>query len=87
MFIQNFARNPVLVNNRLSAASYRTQTLASNLAKSPNMQWKGSAPVIHLVEKVYEKGISVGQEVLEELQQFWKRSETLPKWDVVIEPT
>src|SRR5439155_10281506 len=26
---------PVLVNNRLSAASYRTQTLASNLAKSP----------------------------------------------------
>src|SRR5439155_12039139 len=34
MFIQNFARNPVLVNNRLSAASYRTQTLASNLAKS-----------------------------------------------------
>ena len=52
-----------------------------------NMQWKGSAPVIHLVEKVYEKGISVGQEVLEELKQFWKRSETLPKWDVVIEPT
>src|SRR6266702_3697771 len=34
MFIQNFARDPVLVNNRLSAASYRTQTLASNLAKS-----------------------------------------------------
>jgi len=36
---------------------------------------------------VYEKGISVGQEVLEELAQFWKRSETLPKWDIVIEPT
>ena len=52
-----------------------------------NRQWKGSAPVIHLVEKVYEKGIRVGQEVLEELQQCWKRSETLPKWDVVIEPT
>jgi hypothetical protein len=34
MFIQNFARNPVLVNNRLSAASYLTQPLASNLAKS-----------------------------------------------------
>ena len=51
------------------------------------MPWKGSAPVMHLVEKVDEKGISVGQEVLEELQQFWKRSATLPKWDVVIEPT
>src|SRR5713101_7117231 len=34
MTIQNFARNPVLVNNRLSAACYRTQTLASDLAKS-----------------------------------------------------
>jgi hypothetical protein len=36
MFIQNFARNPVLVNNRLSAASYLSQPLASNLAKSPS---------------------------------------------------
>src|SRR5947209_13284856 len=34
MFIQNVARNPVLVNNRLSAASYLSQPLASNLAKS-----------------------------------------------------
>ena len=32
--IQNFARNPALVNKRLSAACYRPQTLASNLAKS-----------------------------------------------------
>jgi len=48
MFIQNLARNPVLVNNRLSAASYRTQTLASNLAKSqPAEHWhieEGKAP-------------------------------------------
>src|SRR3989442_15498215 len=34
MTLQNFARKPVLVNNRLSAACYRTQTLASDLAKS-----------------------------------------------------
>src|SRR5882724_9380907 len=34
MTIQNFARNPVLVNHRLSTACYRTQTLASDLAKS-----------------------------------------------------
>src|SRR5438128_5166374 len=31
---QNFARNPVLVNERLSASCYRPQTLASNMAKS-----------------------------------------------------
>src|SRR6266571_759627 len=39
MTIQNFARNPVLVNNRLSAACYRTQTLASDLAKSQILVW------------------------------------------------
>ncbi len=62
-------------------------TVETAVQWAANMQWKGDAPVIHLVEKVYEKGIRVGQEVLEALQQFWKRSETLPKWDVVIEPT
>jgi hypothetical protein len=35
---QNFARNPVLVNKRLSAPCYRPQTLASNLAKSHTME-------------------------------------------------
>src|SRR5260370_41146130 len=35
MVFQNFARNPVLVNKRLSAPYYRTQTLASMMAKSP----------------------------------------------------
>jgi hypothetical protein len=33
-----FARNPVLVNKRLSAPYYRTQTLASMMAKSPKIQ-------------------------------------------------
>src|SRR5205085_9265903 len=36
--IQNVARNSVLVNKRLSAACYRPQTLASNLAKSYSFQ-------------------------------------------------
>jgi hypothetical protein len=49
------------------------------------MEWKDHAPVIHLVEGMYAKGISVCQEVLEELKQFWKRSGTLPKWNVVIQ--
>lgn len=52
-----------------------------------NMKWKGHAPVIHLVEGVYEKGVKVIQAVLDELKQFWRRSKTLPKWDVVIQPT
>ena len=62
-------------------------TVNTAIQWAANMMWKGHAPVIHLIDKVYEKGISVCQEVLEELEQFWKRSESLPKWDVVIQAT
>ena len=41
MFIQNFVRNPVLVNNRFQALRYRAQTLASNLAKSQVLSESG----------------------------------------------
>jgi hypothetical protein len=55
MTIQNFARNPVLVNNRLSAACYRTQTLASNLAKSRHIQQQGPR-VEHQTEREARQG-------------------------------
>lgn len=61
-------------------------TVETAIEWAANMKWKGRAPVIHLVESVYEKGIRVSQEVLAELKQFWHRSETLPKWDVIIQP-
>ena len=62
-------------------------TVETAIKWASNMKWKGKMPVIHLVEGVYEKGIRVCQDVLEELKQFWHRSETLPKWDVIIQPT
>ncbi len=62
-------------------------TVDTALEWASNMKWKGHAPVVHLVERVYEKGIRVCQKVLEELKEFWQRSETLPKWDVVVQPT
>jgi hypothetical protein len=62
-------------------------TADTALEWASNMKWKGHTPVVHLVERVYEKGIKVCQEVLEELKELWQRSETLPKWDVVVQPT
>lgn len=50
------------------------------------MTWKGNHPSIHLVEDTYEKGITVAAPELSFLQQFWQRSESLPKWDVTIVP-
>ena len=52
-----------------------------------NMTWKGINPIVHLVEKTYEKGIKVLFEELKHYQPFWQRSETLPKWDITIVPT
>ncbi|WP_199331302.1 MULTISPECIES: ISAzo13-like element transposase-related protein [unclassified Calothrix] len=51
-----------------------------------NMTWKGIAPIIHLVETTYEKGIKVLSQELKQYQTQWQRSETLPNWDITIVP-
>lgn len=51
-----------------------------------NMSWKGIAPIVHLVETTYEKGIKVLPQDLEQYQTEWQRSETLPQWDITIVP-
>ena len=51
-----------------------------------NMSWKGMAPIVQRVETVYEKGIKVLPEALEQYLAYWQRSETLPKWDITIVP-
>ena len=51
-----------------------------------NMTWKRISPIVHRVETVYETGIKVAPKDLEPYQPFWKRSETLPKWDITIVP-
>lgn len=40
--------------------------------------------MIHLVDGIYEKGVKLLAEELESYLPFWQRSETLPKWDIVI---
>jgi len=44
------------------------------------------APVVYLVEDIYEKGVKVLAEELGNYLPFWQRSETLPKWDISILP-
>jgi hypothetical protein len=52
------------------------------------MTWKGIAPVVHLLDTRYEKGIKVPLAELEaSYLPFWRPSETLPKWDITINPT
>lgn len=51
-----------------------------------NMTWKGISPLVHLLDTVYPKGISVPPLELEAYLPFWQRSKALPKWDVTIHP-
>ncbi|WP_442948697.1 ISAzo13-like element transposase-related protein [Nostoc sp.] len=51
-----------------------------------NMTWKGISPIVHQVKATYEKGIKVLSQELELYQNYWQRSETLPKWDITIVP-
>jgi transposase len=57
---------------------------AVNWAKT--MTWKGVKPIVHLCEKVYEKGIKLNKEEMKSYEDRIIRSVFLPKWDVIIEP-
>lgn len=51
-----------------------------------SMTWKGIKPVVHLLEKVYQKGVKVSKDLMKNIEQRIKRSNTLPRWDIMIEP-
>ncbi len=50
------------------------------------MTWKGIEPVVKFIDKVYEKGISLSKKEMAECNKRINRSNTIPKWDVYIEP-
>jgi len=50
------------------------------------MTWKGIKPVVHLWEKIYEKGIRLTKKEMKPYESKIKRSNSLPKWDVIINP-
>jgi hypothetical protein len=51
-----------------------------------HMSWRAMAPVVYLVDGIYEKGVKLLAKELEPYLPFWQRSETLPKWDITILP-
>jgi hypothetical protein len=50
------------------------------------MTWKGIKPVVHLWEKIYEKGIRLTKKEMKPYESRIERSDSLPKWDVIIDP-
>lgn len=50
------------------------------------MTWKGLHPAVHLLDKVYKKGMKLTRKMMKIYEERLTRSEALPKWDVIIEP-
>lgn len=50
------------------------------------MTWKEIKPVVHLCEKIYEKGIRLIKKEMKLYENRINRPKRLPKWDIVIEP-
>lgn len=61
-------------------------TVAKTIGWAKTMTWKGIRPAVHFCEKIYEKGIRLTKKEMKPCEQRIRRSETLPKWDVIIEP-
>jgi hypothetical protein len=56
------------------------------LGWAQSMTWKGIHPVINLSKKVYQKGISLSEKAMEEVEKRLERNPLLPKWDILIRP-
>ena len=50
------------------------------------MTWNGIKASIKLVDKTYQKGVSLSKEEMKKYQSQINRSVSLPKWDVKILP-
>ncbi len=48
------------------------------------MTWKGVKPIVHYLDKYFEKGITLTKREVKKYEQHIKRSSALPRWDVVI---
>ncbi len=54
--------------------------------RAVTMTWKGIKPVVHLWDKIYEKGIRLTKREMKPYEKRIERSVKLPKWDIGIEP-
>jgi len=65
-------------------------TLLSSVNKAirwaETMTWNSVHPAVHLIDKIYQKGVKLTKEAMKICEERVKRLGNLPKWDVTIEP-
>jgi hypothetical protein len=48
------------------------------------MTWKGQHPVVKLIDRVYEKGVTLGTVAMRAVEAKLQRLAALPRWFVTI---
>ena len=61
-------------------------SIATTLAWAKTMTWRGMAPIVHLLDRVYETGVRLTKPAFRPIASRLERSTELPKWSVVIQP-
>lgn len=50
------------------------------------MTWKGTHPIVHLIDRVYDKGVRVAKKAYQNIANRLERDSTLSKYSVRIQP-
>jgi hypothetical protein len=61
-------------------------TVGAALAWAQTMTWRGVAPLVHLLDRVYKTGVRLTPKLFRPIAARLQRSSTLPKWHLVIQP-
>ena len=61
-------------------------TVATTLEWAKSMTWRGIRPHVHLMDKRFETGVRLTKSAFRPVATRLERSETLPKWSLVIHP-
>ena len=52
-----------------------------------SMRWRGIAPLVHLLDEVYESGVKLTKKAFRPIAERLQRSDRLGKWSLTIQPT
>jgi transposase len=73
-----------VLENHWNGALLASIDTAINWART--MTWRGVRPLVHLLDGAYETGVRLSKSAFRPIAIRLKRSETLPKWSVIINP-
>jgi hypothetical protein len=61
-------------------------SIETTLAWAKTMTWCGVAPIVHLLDRVYQTGVRLNKSAFRPIANRLERSALLPKWSLVIHP-